>query len=465
MILISDLTQDEEIYPRQRLSQKTIDLYAERLKEGIQLPPVEIQRVSVDGEVKLIIIDGVHRVEAYRKNNEKEIDFYHWKEDKVFDKAADEDWIELKLHAAEVNLKHGDRLIEPDTKKVAIDITERDPRFSEVELAKRLGKSVGTISEWVGDIKRRYEASQDNVIFRLHLLGWTQEEIGKVKGVELDQANVSRRLCEFSELKTRIKDSFAKRKSIAEIAKYHNIDETLVWALVLQELSDEDRFETLGFSPRVYNVWNFAGLDEEMGQRYRGGIPGQIVLNTLFYYTKPNDLVIDPMGGGGTTNDACLLLGRRCRSYDVKPVRVDIEKYDIRQGFPPRANKCHLIFLDPPYWNLMDEYYSPESVSKSSYDGWLEFMHKLADDCWKTVKPGGFAALILEASVDERGDKKFRDLPFDCFKFFETVGFNEIHRISVPVTTQVKSHRDVEYAQRNKFLLDINRDLMIFQKL
>ncbi|GAJ17244.1 unnamed protein product, partial [marine sediment metagenome] len=82
-----------------------------------------------------------------------------------------------------------------------------------------------------------------------------------------------------------------------------------------------------------------------MGQDHAGRIPGQIVLNALYYYSQPSDLVVDPMAGGGTTNDACLLLGRRCRSYDIKPKRVDIEKHDIAQGFPSRTEKCDLVFL------------------------------------------------------------------------------------------------------------------------
>jgi len=464
MILISNLTQDEEIYPRRQLSQKTIDLYAERLKEGIRFPPIEIQQVSVDGKVGLVIIDGVHRVEAYKKNKEKEIDCYHWKEDKVFDKANDEDWIELKLHSAEVNLIHGDRLIEPDTKKVARDVVERNPKLTEDMLAKRLGVSQQTISNWVGDIKRRYESSQDNIIFRLHLLGWTQEEIGKIKGVELSQDAVSLRLRELPNLVKLVKDGFAKKKPIAEMAQYYNIGETLTWALVLHGLSDEDRFETLELKPRYYNVWNFAGNDDRMGQDYAGRIPGQIVLNTLYYYTKPNDLVVDPMAGGGTTNDACLLLGRRCHSYDKEPKRDDIKEHDIRQGFPSRAKKCDLIFLDPPYWRLQRGFYSAESISESTVDEWRKTMEKVATDCYLTIKDKGYIALVIEAFLDEKVTGEFLDLPFDCLGWFKNAGFNQIQRISIPMPSEIKSIQDLEYAKSKKIMLDLNRDLIVLRK-
>jgi hypothetical protein len=49
-------------------------------------------------------------------------------------------------------------------------------------------------------------------------------------------------------------------------------------------------------------------------------------------------------------------------------------------------------------------------------------------------------------------------------KLFESAGFKEIQRISIPLTTQVKSHHDVEYAKRNKIMLNINRDLIVYRK-
>lgn len=464
MNLISELTQDEDIYPREHLNQKTIELYAERLREGIHLPPIEVQRVSMDGKVVLIIMDGIHRVEACKSNKQKEIDWYHWKEKKVFDKGNDEDWIELKLHSAEVNIRHGERLIEPDTKRVARDVVERNPKLTEDMLAKRLGVSQSTISNWVGDIKQRYESSQDNIIFRLHLLGWTQEEIGKIKGVELSQDAVSLRLRELPNLVKLVKDDFTKKKPIAEMAKYYNIGETLTWALILQGLSDQDRLETLGLKLQLYNVWNFAGCDDRMGQDHAGRIPGQIVLNTLYYYTQPDELIVDPMAGGGTTNDACLLLGRRCHSYDIEPKRVDIEKHDIAQGFPTRAENSNLIFLDPPYWRLQKDQYTEESASFVSLEEWLQFMGKLAKECHRTTKENGYIALLIEAFLDEKVTQRFLDLPFECLKLFTEVGFTEVQRIAAPMPSQIKDVHDVEYAKSKKIMLDLNRDLIVLRR-
>ncbi len=57
------------------------------------------------------------------------------------------------------------------------------------------------------------------------------------------------------------------------------------------------RFAALGLERRGFNVWNFADADPRFGREYPGRIPGQSVANVLAYYTKPGDLVLDPMAG------------------------------------------------------------------------------------------------------------------------------------------------------------------------
>jgi len=91
-------------------------------------------------------------------------------------------------------------------------------------------------------------------------------------------------------------------------------------------------------------------------------------------------------------------------------------------------------------------------------------MKKLAIDCFETVKQGGYTALVIEAFLDEKVTGKFLDLPLQCLNFFLDAGFTQIQRITVPMPSQIKSVQDVEYAKRKKILLDLNRDLIIFQR-
>ncbi len=72
-------------------------------------------------------------------------------------------------------------------------------------------------------------------------------------------------------------------------------------------------------TPPIYNVWNYALCDPRFGQKHPGQIPGQAVVNLLLWLTKPFDVVVDPMAGGGTTADVCRYLLRRYYCFDIDP--------------------------------------------------------------------------------------------------------------------------------------------------
>lgn len=216
--------------------------------------------------------------------------------------------------------------------------------------------------------------------------------------------------------------------------------------------------------PPIYNVWNYAPCDPRFGQGHPGRIPGQAVVALLLWLTKPFDLVVDPMAGGGTTADVCRYLLRRYRCLDIDPKRPDIEQWDIRQGFPHFPQKPTLIFLDPPYWRLKRDDYSRDGAAMGSYGEWLAFMGQLARDSFKTVKPGGYVALMVEAFLDELETQRFLFLNCDCVNLFEKAGFRGIQEIAVNMPSQIKSFRDVEYAKRKGILLDLKRELFVFQR-
>ena len=57
---------------------------------------------------------------------------------------------------------------------------------------------------------------------------------------------------------------------------------------------------------------------------YVGATPSWIVWNLVERYTRPGDLVVDPMCGSGTTLDVGKDPGRRGRGFDVAPYRKDV---------------------------------------------------------------------------------------------------------------------------------------------
>jgi DNA modification methylase/plasmid maintenance system antidote protein VapI len=489
-VKLDEINLDEDIYPRKTFSHKTVEHYVEALKGGAVFPPIVVQKVrdnDGNGKEKLICIDGWHRVTAYREyykdkdnGNAKDatvVDAILWK-DTILDK--NECLEELRIESARMNLKHGYRLSQEDLRYQLLKIVKERPieRLEGIvtELARAFGYDASYISKLIGEEVRRRKVTRDAQILRLHLLGWRQEEIADVFGV--NQSTVSRIMQNLTSQILHIQEQFYdKHKQVEEIAEFYGLDITTAWSIILQGKSDLERFSIFGKSeyqddaPMLYNVWNFAKNDPRLGYDYAGRIPGQIVMNLLYYYTEQGELVIDPMAGSGTTVDACLIMNRRCRAYDIAPTtaRKDIKQLDLNNGLPDEAMNCDLIILDPPYWDLLKRLYAKESVSSLDLKGWLEFMQKASINCYNALKEGGEVALIIGMKDDTTNNtandtNRFYDLPYYCMKLFESAGFKEVQRISIPLTTQVKSHHDVEYAKRNRIMLNINRDLIVYRK-
>lgn len=504
---ISEIELDEDIYPRQKVDHETVNSYVEALKASANFPPVMVQRIRIAPEkegdqpkVKNISLDGWHRILAHVKYNElknvtpiEEIEVVHWKE-KILDKA--ENLEELRIQATLLNALHGNRMSKDDLEYQIQRIAQYNPNITQNNLAKTFDRILHrtTIGRWIKKIRQTQEFALRSFILRQHMLGHsftkTSDQLKTIPLKNINRAQVNRIYNDdFEKLLEIIKNDYEAGKTIPEIINYKDIasidpyseeyDEALGWALLQHEKEDLYRFEVFGDSkyqndsPRVFNVWNFTGCDPRLGQQHPGQIPGQIIMNLLYYYTNQGDLVVDPMAGGGSTIDACLVMGRRCLGYDISPARNDITRWNLSEGFPEETKGCDFIMLDPPYWNLMQGLYKEkgpaegideENIAEPTLEKWLEFMQFVASESYKNLKEGGYVAILLEAMVDERGDKEFRDLPLICSKFFDEVGFKEVHRISAPVSTEVKSARDIEFAKQNKIILDVNRDLTVYRR-
>ena len=486
IIPLSQITFDEDIYPRRTKSNVTIDSYVEALKGGAEFPPLTVQKVQDNGTVLIVSLDGLHRYKAYSEFNKledvtpiKEVEVDYYKEG-VLDK---QEYLEELLKvSAKLNRKHGIRLSDSDLEFQCLKILRNrkidNIRGIKKELADYYEITESAISQWETFSKEynRRLASRDSLILKLDREGWTDKEIGEVVGLE--RSVVTKNVQNLSTKVLHIKSNFKQEKKVEELAEFHNLETIPVWSIVLEDKTDIERFDLFIKNkkeekriPKIYNVWNFSNCDPRLGIEHPGRIPGQIIMNLLYYYTKQGDLVVDPMAGGGSTIDSCLVMNRRCRAYDISPKRKDIIERDLKDGYDPRCKNADFIFLDPPYWNLLNGKYVNEEgeipencVADWTIEKYLEFMKDLAKQTFSTIKTKGKVALIIQAIEDERGSKTFYDLPFICNQYFIEAGFKQIQRISVPISTQVKSGRDVNFVKKNEKMLSINRDLIIYER-
>jgi len=247
---------------------------------------------------------------------------------------------------------------------------------------------------------------------------------------------------------------------VAQNPKLFTVNNFTIRQITKEGISTEFEFE-----PKVYNIWNFAGRNPNFGIEYPGNIPGKIALNIIYYYTQKGNLIVDPMAGGGSTIDACKFLNRQCLAYDINCVREDIKYNDITKGFPEETKNCDLIFLDPPYYNLKVKDYIPESVSSLELNKFREFVNKLAEDCYETIKKNGIVTYLIQnyypkfASIDE-----YIDFIDEGIQSFKQAGFKLVNRINCPQTSQVYQPQDVKRAQEQKGMLNLIRDLLIFKR-
>ena len=103
--------------------------------------------------------------------------------------------------------------------------------------------------------------------------------------------------------KTKIK----KLKSNTKTPTLFKVDE----ATTLNEIISEDEKPPL----ETTTLWDYPkqsyGKTSKGNNKFQGVTPAFIIYNLITRYTQPDDLVVDPMAGSGTTIDVCKEEGRK----------------------------------------------------------------------------------------------------------------------------------------------------------
>jgi len=466
-ILIKDIIKDLDIYPRRNESPKTIEAYAEALEAGAKFPPILVQRISAnDSNECLVFLDGVHRAKAHERVQRQSIEAEYWK-DEVLNK---ERWItQLQLESARRNIAHGTALQSEDKQQQARKICEENWDITEQEIADALGVLQRTVSNWVSDIKLKQKAERGAIIYRLAKLGWAHEEIAETVG--LARSTVTEKMSVLAELLKLTKTFLDRGDSVEEVAGKLNLDVQLAWSLALEGLDDLQRLEMLnekikGLSckPRPYDVWNFSDCHKLMGYQYVGNIPGQLILQLLYFYTKQQDIIVDPMAGSGTVVDACLLMNRQCLAYDNNPLssdkRIDIRKSDAIEAIRGLKHKANLIFLDPPYFKKKEKEYGPISISSLSRSEYLDYFTSLSKECIKRITPDGRVGLLMsDYTEDDPSESIFIHL---YISRFEQQGFTVERIIQCPLPPeQLRADSYLKFTKSRK-LGWLSRYLVVF---
>ena len=176
--------------------------------------------------------------------------------------------------------------------------------------------------------------------------------------------------------------------------------------------------------------------DEIQGDKnYTGATPSWVIWQLLKRYTKPKQLVVDPMCGSGTTLDVARDLGRRAVGYDVASHkrRSDIFNADARK-LPLEDGKADFVFIDPPYSTHIDYSNDPRCIGKLDAGGedggeaYYGAMRAVIAEIDRILKPGRHMGLYVSDSF--RKDKPFMPIGFELFSILRE-RFEPVDIISV----------------------------------
>ena len=135
ILKIKDLVIDEKLYPRKKLKESLIDEYARDMRRGNIFPPLYVGIYKS----KKYLIDGRHRLEAYRTNGEEYV--------QCEIKSNFVNFGDMVLAAYRANDKRGLRFSRDDKLKVAYTLHEL--KYDILDISKLIGFTIRKLNKEV----------------------------------------------------------------------------------------------------------------------------------------------------------------------------------------------------------------------------------------------------------------------------------------------------------------------------
>jgi len=252
--------------------------------------------------------------------------------------------------------------------------------------------------------------------------------------------------------------------TISDLRKKIHDDETA------RRLDERTKY---GFDLRERNVWTFETPDPRFGKpNHKGRLPGQIVANALYYYTKPGEYIVDPLAGTGTLGDIIDTVphfhDRKCKMYDIEPTDDRIVRNNVLlTGIPEQSGSVDYIFLDPPAEFTQRDSTSGFDVGldASKADFALKFKG-IVRECTRILKSGGRASIVIEPAF---AVGEFIDYPGEVAQLFREQGFKTIGKVYLPRRAGESMTRSAQQGISEmrgiRILSSDCRELLTFQKM
>lgn len=226
-----------------------------------------------------------------------------------------------------------------------------------------------------------------------------------------------------------------------------------------------------GFDLRERNVWTFETPDPRFGKpNFKGRLPGQIVANALYYYTRPGDTIVDVFAGSGTLGDVIDTVphfqDRKYKMYDANPLDDRIARNNVLlTGIPEQSGTADYVFLDPPAEFTQKDTSTDFEVSLDAAraDFVLKFKGMIRE-CARILKPAGRVSVVIESAF---AGSEFLDFPNEVAQLFREAGFKEIGKVYLPRRNgemMAKGAQGISEIKGLRALSSDCRELLTFQK-
>lgn len=134
-IELNKIKVDEELYPRSQVVWQVYYDYAESMKTGAKFPPITLAL----HRRRLILVDGLHRIEAYKLRKKKTIQaeiHTGWSYDRIFEEAVRR------------NIQHGKALSPYEKRRIALKL--RHMRYSLKDVSKLIQVPFDKLEDFIG---------------------------------------------------------------------------------------------------------------------------------------------------------------------------------------------------------------------------------------------------------------------------------------------------------------------------
>ena len=462
-INIFDIVLDSRIYPRSSIDHKRVSMFEENMRDGFEFDPIHLQE-HPNEPGKYRILDGAHRFTAYKGIGEKEIPA----------KVINLNGTHPLLYAAKQAIgprQLNDEEVRDAARRAYLD----DPKLSSAEIGKAFGRSRQAVDNYILDLRANIQEKLNLKLCRMHRLGIPQDRIAS--RLDIARETVRDHLAEMPNLAFPPNSDLKKGFTVSQTAEKHGWPESLVWALKLEGKNDAAKYQELKWGLRTWDNWYWVDCDKRFGDDWPGRIPAQLIAHILYFFSKENDLVFDPMAGGGVTADTCLAFNRRCWGFDMvdRPEeRPEIEPYfwDINNLKWPVNGKTKpdLIIFDPPYFSKKAKEYEEESVSNFTREGYMDFLERFFRLSIENSKKGTRLVMINADWRDFQGtpaleeDEEAAILIIDYGNLMRKAGWAVSHVMQAPMSSERFQGGTVSAMQKKKILGVTSRYVIVARK-